>query len=493
MQIRIPVPSINSANEWAQYLEDISKDEANVKRKSDSRILVDYYNGKQLPYLEDELSKIHTDPKTLQTVRKITTNVTKFVLDNIGTTYSGIVKRTLDIDSSTTSTMFWEGLDEVLAMANRIISGERTLLVRADWSPLKQKVAYTLLHQYQFDLVYDPNSKDRQVLAVIVSDYKPRNFDKTRFFVYTNEKYYEFLGSKLVNENEGVEFLPFCIIHSEPLPIDEDYLNPDMELVNANLQINVAISSLAHLLFRQSHGILHLKLPEDHAMPPADSSDQLGSTSGNAISAKPKPFIKLSPDYLLTTYMNAQGHSPDLSYVSQNPEFQGIIATIRFLLEGIATNRGLPPDTFGIGAGSGTATEFWVKEKRLKGLQKQLEATFETAEKELFQVDIKISDSEKVKLDAGINAAILDVQYIKDEPLIANLTTADLLSLQENGLIDRVEALRVLYPHLTREELENKIIEMAKSEARINEQLLKINPPEKVVKQPDKSNKEQIN
>ena len=56
MQIRIPNPKADTAPEWSKYLVAIQSDKMNLARKAASKKGVDYYNGKQLPYLIQDMA-----------------------------------------------------------------------------------------------------------------------------------------------------------------------------------------------------------------------------------------------------------------------------------------------------------------------------------------------------------------------------------------------------------------------------------------------------
>lgn len=322
--------------------------------------------------------------------------------------------------------------------------GNGTVLIQPYFSEKSQRLDYNLYYQYQFDLVFRYNGQDKELFAVIVSDYID-DFAKTKSTIYTAQNTYQFLGSVLQDsDNHNAGLLPFVAVHVKAPSTDQDYIDPAYDLVLGNLQLNLMMSDCLHLVSSQAHGILVYKKPGDFT----NVGDVEGATStGQTVS-------KLGPDSLLEIPINEQGHQPSLEYVSQNQNFDQVINAIQFFLKSFSQGRGLPPDTLSVNVQMGvTATEVAVKESRTRAATQTQTQIFAEAEEELFTVGLAlVADIPSVKLPADLSTKNFRLEFIQSVNLGNNITMQDALLALDKNVIDRIEVLRKINPSLSREE-----------------------------------------
>jgi hypothetical protein len=332
------------------------------------------------------------------------------------------------------------------------LCGERTIVVQPYFSQKYKRINYNFFHQYQFDLVFDYSTPDKELIAVITSDYKD-DFDKTKWLVYTKNNKYTFTGSELVSqENHNLNFLPFVVVYEHKPDIDCDYIDPIYAYVEGNLQINLALSDMLNLLQKQAHGILTLTVPDDVAPPgePASTpgTEQRGPGDGRAV-------LRTGFDDVVVLQQNQMGHAADLKYVEQNPNFDPGINVIKTYLSLYASNAGLPSDSLelSIQTSTSTATEVYLKENRTKQALQQQTAVLTEAEKELFDINIRLLDIAGIptKLPKGTTSKDFHIEFVR-QSAIQNMTVADVNLAYQSGVLDKAEFFRFMFPSYTRQE-----------------------------------------
>lgn len=298
-------------------------------------------------------------------------------------------------------------------------------------------------------MVFDYSTVDKELTAVITSDYQD-DFEKIKWSVYTKNNKYSFLGDKLITqENHNLNFLPFVVVYEHKPDIDCDYIDPNYGYVEGNLQINLALSDMLNLLQKQSHGILTLVVPDDIAPPGEPTSDQKNASPDQ------RGQLKTGYDDIVVLQQNSLGHAADLKYVDQNPNFNEGINVIKTFLSLYASNAGLPSDSLelSIQTGTSTATEVYLKENRTKQALQQQTAVLTDAEKELFDVNMRLLDiaGQRGSIPEGLISKDFHVEFIR-QSTIQNMTVQDVKTAYDSGVLDKAEYFRFLFPSFNREE-----------------------------------------
>lgn len=115
---------------------------------------------------------------------------------------------------------------------------------------------------------------------------------------------------------------------------------------------------------------------------------------------------------------------------------------------------GLPSDSLelSVSTGPATATEVFLKESRTKQTLQQQTAIFSEAEKELFDINIKLIEmAQSPALPAGLSSRDFHIEYVRQNA-IQNMTIQDALNALTAGVLDKAEVLRCISPSLSREE-----------------------------------------
>jgi len=455
MQNNIPIPLGDTAQEWQKYITLLWQDQAEMDRKRKSKEVIDYYKNKQRGYLEQELKNIYSDTNSLRFKRKITCNLTKQLVDALAQVYATSVKRTSGkkrLDALFREKL-WANEDRIMSLSERMAQLERTTVVMSRWSDTKQHVVYSNYKQYEFSLVYDAID-EKQLLAVILSDYHA--FDKAKIIVYTHNNTYHFLGGKLTNQiNHNLNILPFVVINIED-PGFEDYLEPDTELVNANLEMNVMISNLLNVVQTQAHGILVIKLGAEN--PELGSSDANPNISGgNELIEKDRRLDTHDVNKsVIKMYYDAEGREPKAEALQFEADIEGIIKAIECVADYIGNGYNVEIDlSVNTAGGEATATYVRITEDKRKAILKEREYIFRDAEKELFNIA-----SQQLKLaepnTPETNPEDFTVEYIDQTSALEHAKIDDLLKLRNQPISD-VEIAKALYPSIDDAEAMEKV------------------------------------
>jgi len=477
--------------EWSRYFKKIFDDKSNQQRKFESKLFSEYYDGvSQKDLLTQEMNRIFENKKSIASKRKITQNITKAVVDAMALSYGGIVKRNVaklgNKQQETVADTLWSDINSKMSSANRLLVGQRTVLLQAYWSQKHSKVKYACFPQYQFDIIFDEDSEERELSAVIISDYKPNDFDNTNYKIYTKDTFFRFTGHNLKEEiQHNNNFLPFVLAYAQEPGLDVEYLSPLNDLVNANLELNLALSGLLHLLHRQAHGVMVLTTYDAFSgMGHIDGN--ASSTSGNNVSQLDR-HIQTGVDKVVHLKGSpADTKAPSLSYVQQNPNFIEAIEVIKHMLSSISLSLGLPADTLQLEVTGGgmSATEFYIKDRRTRNLIQHYSTIFTNVETELFEKGLLIAEKE-MQLPSKVSSKNFSIEFHHEEPLSKKLTSQESLSLFEKGIIDEVEVIRHIYSHLNRPEAEAFLKQMQDSQNKLDQ--AKVQEPEPA---PDKQKEE---
>jgi hypothetical protein len=468
MQINIAPPAQDTAADWLQYITALWNDMDNTNRKMASKKVVDYYKNKQRPYLEQALRKIYTDPHSYITKRKWTENITKQIIDALAQCYSCKVKRSVPPIGKRASKLLndkvFQGINKRMRNANKWLVLEKTTLLYARWNSKYQRVDYRSYHQYEFDIVVDPDSAENELLAVILSDFKP--LEDANVIVYTPNNTYWFKGRDLKRHTpHNLGILPFVVLHAED-PGFEDYLEPDTHLINSNLEINVAISNLLNIHQNQAHAIPVVIMPAE--IPVAGIDDSNPNTGIISDTETDRRLDINDVNKALVMHHGDGGEAPDFKYVSPQVNFAGAIDTIRYVVNSLAQTYGVDNGIFNIDVSGNPATVFHVNEKRREAIVGDLQSVFIDAEKELFDkayMLARMSDTAVPEL----NTQDFIVEFISDANIVNQLSSSDVAKLHELDLIDQIEVIRHHYGDKSRAEAEAFIQEMIEAEQRITE------------------------
>ena len=471
MQNKIVAPTENSAEEWARYVKGLWNDDDNSKRKAESKVVIDYYRSKQMSYLETELKKIFTDMRSYNRKRKWTQNYTKQIIDSLAQCYNSRVRREIngELDGEQQEDikrLLFMGLNNAMSNVNKWLILERTALVFARWSEKKSRMVYKSYHQFQFDLIYDPDSDDKELLAVILSDY--RSLEDSNIFIYTKDKTFTFRGEHLVKQvDHNLGVLPFVVLYAED-PGFEDYLDPMIELSQANLELNIAQSNLLNVLQSQAHGTMVLTSLAEQDFSGIDDGDP-NNPSSSGLEGDRRIDLH-DPDKLVELTMSPDGDKPELSTLQHEADFTGALDTIRFLANSLANSMGLDHGVFEVQVSTNPATVFHINEKRRQAIIGDYQSIFVDAERELFEKSLAITRRANVVLPV---LAVEDyvIEFSPERAMVDKMGSTDVVNLRDAGVIDTIETVKHHYGSLNRDEAMKFIIQMAEDEVKVQELL----------------------
>ena len=493
MQIRTAPPASNNAASWAEYIKEIWEDKDNIRRKRDSKLVVDYYRYKQRQDLEEALKKIYS-PESFVMKRKWTHNYTKQIIDALAQCYNSRVTRELnkeglsDEEKDDVNALLFAGLNKAMANSNKWLLLERTTLMFARWSNKKQHMVYLSYNQYQFDLVFDPESDDKDLLAVILSDYR-RLEEGCRITVYTKNKTFSFVGEELQYEKvHNIGVLPFVVMYAED-PSFEDYLEPLIELVNANLELNIAQSNMLNILQSQAHGLLVLKMPNEQNFQGIDDANPDDSHPTDI--EGDRRIDTHDPNKVVELHYGLDGEEPKLESIPHHADFTGALDTVRFLANSLANSMGLDHGVFEVQVSTNPATVFHINEKRRQAIIGDYQSIFVDAERELFEKALFLA-RKSVMVLPDVQKRDFVVEFSPERAMVDKMDSADVTNLRQLGLIDSIEAVKHHYGSLSRDDAKAFIKKMVEDELEIRDDLEKLKPKQELTeekpKEPEKTN-----
>lgn len=480
MRIKQTPPSdLRSASQWARYTLGLWEDNENQKRRADAKVVADYYNNRQLPYLEDELKKMYTDRHSWDDKRKWAQNITQQITDARSQVYSFKVNRNVPGSKSSRNTIqerVTKEFSQKMRSLEPIVMLERTALVMSRWSDKKQRITCHTYHQYEFDLVFNPNNNDHELWAVILSDYCS-SYEKSNIVIYTALDTFEFVGNKLLNEiNHNLGVLPAVVVYDGD-PGFEDYLEPDKNIINSNLEINVQYSHLLQNAQKQTFAVGVLTTLPEAGIPMTDDTDP---DTGMPRKSEGDRRLDVSAEKWLVMSQTIDGAKGDFKFVQPNADFTGLIDTIRFVVSSLASSYGVTGAVEGIEPGNMPATKFLVNERARKALLGKYKAVFSDAEIELFEKSYLLAQKATPMPVVDLNKYSID--FIDTSNVLENVSAQDIIKLRELGIYDDIEIIRSYRPDLTREEANELIKLMIKAQKAINEQ--KEDEPQEVAPNP---------
>ncbi|KAB1443080.1 hypothetical protein [Pseudodesulfovibrio senegalensis] len=242
---------INPLYEVVQSAETKERKDRAVKR-------LDYYNGEQVDYLNDEIARTFQKPEK---VKPLVVNIVKKVVDNLATAYISPPKR--EVEGTDRDKELFEHIAEnsMLSIkmqdASRLTKLLKTAMIRPVWS--NGKIRLDILTPDMLDVVTGDAPED---LEKVIVTHDPTGYTKdvrrriwTPDEVVTTDHHFSILERE-VNPYGVLPFVPLW----DALPIGSSFwVKADGNLLNAQDRLNDLWTKLLLMIDYQGFGIFVMK------------------------------------------------------------------------------------------------------------------------------------------------------------------------------------------------------------------------------------------
>lgn len=474
-QINIPPPKADTAEEWSKYIALLHNNQANRERKRQSKEVVDYYNNKQRGYLESEFNYMYSDALSRQTKRKSTLNIFRPIIDSLAQVYNSRVERDIKGKKRVMTRIeqpLFSSMDKDMSKLEKHLEYEKSVLVGVEWNKKRKIIKYKSYSQYEFDVVID-NINTRNLMAVILSDYKDTSFEtykpdlenNRRTVVYTPTDTWEFLGTKLIrNSNHNLNFLPYVLVHAKD-PGFEDYLDPDLELAKQNLEVNVMLSHLLNICATQAHGILHITLPAEQTIIGTDDSNSNIPDSNTLVELDNRLDIHDTGKAVIVDRFGGPdaNQRPEIETIQYDADIEGVRTTIMSMISNIGRSYDVEIGQMDVSvtAQPQTATSIWVTENKRQNIIKEKKNLFIESEREIFTIAYRMFRLMfALDLPEELDSNLLNITYTSETTLLESAAIGDLISLKNNQLLSSRDIIERLFPLLGDQEITDKLSEI---------------------------------
>jgi hypothetical protein len=391
-----------------------AQDTTNQLRKSDTILRLDYYFSEQYEELESTLAEHFSEPDKMI---KWTLNITRKIIDNLSTVYSGQVKRTLENATENDNKIYKQILKEsqfnpTMKLAQRLTKLLKTTIIRVLY--IDDKIKLRILTGDLVDVVV--NEDDPSRIEKILVTYEGETYKDNEYSYWTKSEYkrLNYSGAVIEHEENPYGILPFVPLFDR-IPLNEFWLPGGNDLIEFQTALNTLICDFSFLLRMASHGVGSIK----------------GMEGGN-ITVNPGSFVSLPKD-------------GDLKFSNQQAEIEACIESILKLIRMVAVSHGLSPMTMqtepvssnrqsGISKAYDTAE---MQEERAQSLD--LYRGYET---EIFEVVRAVYNehTSKSKISPNANLAIDFSDPTKQTMTIEQQAQADDLKISQ-GVLSPVDIL----------------------------------------------------
>lgn len=434
-----------------QAVAQLKTDNSRMRRASMKK-RIDYYQGKQLTYLDELLDTQFKMPDRLK-LQKEFYNVTEMIINELAVLYSMPPKRELcecedeDAESIYKDIITKGKLDAAMATANKYAKLCKVVLVRPVW---REKIEYDIYTPNMFDVIQDPQNPTKPIGIVYSNQIdmvwsKPLNEDDKRtkldpfslpntiFYVWTKESHFAFTyamnkSSEIIiemikNENNpdnknpyGV--LPFVAIY-DGVPTDGFFVEGGDDLINCNEINNVKLVEKNHLTKMQSFSI-----------PVRKGADN----TKDELVLDPSMVVDLPAD-------DDMRKGVDFRFVSPEAKIAEIEADLEGRLRRLAIKHKLNPDMFVASGNRSSADSLQMQAYYLGKIITADKPLYACYEKELFEVTRTVynyhSDIDQLPEECELFIDYKDIEV----PMTIEQEDAHNTILYSNKLISRADWL----------------------------------------------------
>ena len=450
---------------------------------------MDFYNGIQVEYLKDDLSRVYKDPSRLK-LQYEWDNLTEFLINEVAAVYGEPPIRKLVEGSEQDEDIFktiWEEsrIDLVMQEANRMAKLHKTVLVKVVWRD--DKIQYDILTPNVFDVIEsaeDQTKADAVIYVRIVDSKKDEEYinnDKTTlnedkfenndaiFHYWTDTQYIAFRKGKgstrrapnakveRIEDNEGYEnpygVIP-CAVIRDGFPKDGFYIEGGDDLIDKNGIINQKLTEKNFLTKMQSFSVPVRKGAKN---------------TGESLIMDPSLTIDIPGDDDIS-------RGNDFRFVTPDAKIEEVKNDIEYKLRSIAIKYKLNPEIFTASAERSSAQSLQLQNAQQSKIIKADKPFYIQAEKDLFEITKivwnthnaqKISDNCELLIDYRESETIMTIEERDNHNIV----------LMNNGLISKADWLMDINPDIRdRDEAMQRLIEIAEQNREIMEAETANNP-----------------
>lgn len=468
-----------------------TKQAPSMDRRKRMQKRIDYYNDKQLEYLEKLIQDQFTYPDRLR-LQKEFMNVTSMIINELAVLYSEEPIRELKNANEAENDHYFDILEKsnfnsIMEATNRLTKLTKTTLVRPVWRD--GSMDFVIYTPNMFDVIMDENDPTK-AKAIIYSRQFPQADEKfyfgddkraeddfqepdTLFFCWTDEKFFMFtfqMGQSgevvpILKDNPDNPgninpygtldiFVPF----RDGEAIDDFFLEGGDDLITTNEIINVKKTELNQLTKMQSFSI-----PVRKGAPASSKSFILD----------PSMSVDLPAD-------DDQSKGFDFKFVSPDARITDVQDEIQTKLRNLAVKYKLNPQTFDSSGQRSSAESIQLQNFFLSKIIKRDKPIWRNAENKLFNALKLVNNFHDPvnQLSEGMELFV-DFREVETPRSLEDEDKHNLLMFQ-NGLLAKSEWLLKENPDLQTVENANLKLEKIKEEKMENlkqqQELMKDNP-----------------
>lgn len=447
---------------------------AENERKNLSRKARDYYNGDQKHHLREILRATLTD-ETYSKIRSSIDfhNIVKPIIDQTSIVYKNGADREL-LNTNQTQQKLYDSIldnadaDQVLQEVNKLTTLLGTVLIKIAW---RDGIKYDIITPEILDVI--PRLDDPTMPEAIIyaqeffrddaerfagdltettpgtSDFTVPGAPHTIFFFWSKTQFFAFdkdlnIIPDLTNDQNANPYgvLPFVVFRSR-FPIDQFFVSPSIDLVEAQDTINFYLTQLNHLIKYQSFSILFLK----------------GMDQGKII-VDPAQTISAP----LAT--GSDRGEPDMKFVSPDAKIEDLWRLITERIAWIGKSHGLSLSDFKMSGDSKSGFSIHLENREIQERRKeQLKMYRKWETKKLFPLTKLIynlhAQAEGLPLLDAKSELKIDFGEI-EVPLDPITELAHLNNLASQNLISKLDLMRKLNPDLSEKDARKKLEENEK-------------------------------
>lgn len=336
---------------------ELTQTQAETTRKANAIKRLDYYNGDQLAYIEEQLAVKFKEPDKLQPAF---INVTKKIINNLATAYVESPKREVDgcqKDKDIAQDIYEQAaINLKMKQVSRYAKLLKTAIIRVVWR--NGQIEIDNLQPSIVSVVTGSTPED--VLGVMITHHADREEDKTYEYITADTiQFLSYRGQQISSEPNPYGVIPIIPIWDE-LPTDSFFIAGGEDIINAQEAINTALTSLLYTTEMQGFSVGYIKT----------------DSKGGILDYGPGTFLELPVD-------------GEAGFIAPEAPIPDVIQVIETILQQAAINNGLAADSLTSKPTEQSGIARIVANRELMEMRQDDIELFRTYESRLFEL-IKI-------------------------------------------------------------------------------------------------------
>ncbi len=371
--------------DWGQWLRMWWNAEQSRNRKEFIKRRIDYYEGRQLPYLERLVKTVYEDWESLSLQLEFT-NIVRLVVDRLSVIYRDSVRRDLTGNPTEGERRLWDWiarkgrLDRIMDTVNKYVNITGTVLLMPRFNG--EHLCFDIITPDNIDIVPDPkDATEAMSISYAVSDgeHYLRNSEKAReslttYHYWDRESHFAFDTDGIHHDPgnpDGVNpygILPFARF-TNSMPGDSFFSEPGDDMIQAQDSINLKLVELNYLLRMQSFSVPVL-IGYD-----ADREEKIVVSPGRPV---------------VIPRSEREEQDADFRFETPNPNIKALMEEINNKIVRLARSYGLSESDFHVSGNPSSGLSLRIQSRHLMNRFGREIPYYEDGEQELFDVIKKV-------------------------------------------------------------------------------------------------------